>query len=921
MVPFLVAGLTTGSIFALAAVGLVLTYKTSGIFNFAHGALASTSAFLFYFLHVQHGMPWPLAAALCVGAGGPALGFILERVARRLATATLTMKVLGTVGVLLAIQGSLDLVYPPGTYRAVPQFLPVNSSFDITGTPVEAYRVIIFAIALIAVFVLTVFLRWSRTGLAMRAVVDDPQLLDVTGTSPVRVRRFAWFIGASTAAASGVLLAPLLPLDATTMTFLVVTAFGAAAIGAFRNLPLTYLGGLAIGVGQALLQRYFISSTGLTGGLSASLPFLVLFVLLLVAPRLRRPSTATFLQRTRASSWRPPWTVQLFGVFCLLAVLAAVPQFGELHIADWTRFLAYTILFLSLGLLVRMSGQVSLAHISFMAIGVAAFSHLAVDHHWPWFAAVIMAGLIAAPIGALLAIPAVRFPGLYLALATLGFGILLQQMFYSQSYMFGTLGLGIPVPRPDLSWLDLNSDNGYYYLVLAITVVVAVLVVMINRSRLGRLLRAMADSPAGLGACGASINVSRVLVFCLSASLAAIAGVLDGGSLSIVGGSGYQPLVSLQLFALIMLTVGQAPWYAVAAAAGQILAPAYISSSVTVTYALTTLFGVGAILFSVSPVSSRELPPAVRRAIERLAPGCGLRRWGRPLRSAAPAAAGSGSPGSDTATAASSAGRGLRVAELSVRYGGVLAADEVSLFAEAGKITGLIGPNGAGKTTVFNACSGLVRPRSGTVQLNQRSLDRLGPPARARRGLGRTFQQMELFDSLSARENVALGCEGGYAGWNPVSHLIAHRSQRDEGLRRTAWAIELCAISGFAEEPVGTLSTGQRRLVELARCAAGRFHVLLLDEPSSGLDRIETERFGEILTRIVAERRVGILLIEHDMALVNRICDYIYVIDFGKAIFQGTVREVGASAVVRAAYLGDEGSAPLREVEADVVQE
>jgi ABC-type branched-subunit amino acid transport system ATPase component/branched-subunit amino acid ABC-type transport system permease component len=921
MLPFIVAGLTTGSIFALAAVGLVLTYKTSGIFNFAHGALASASAFLFYFLHVQHGVAWPLAAALCVGAGGPVLGFILERVARRLAAATLTMKVLGTVGILLAIQGGLELLYPPGTSRAVPQFLPVNSSFDIAGTPVGAYRVIIFAIVLIAVFVLTAFLRWSRTGLAMRAVVDDPQLLDVTGTSPVRVRRFAWFIGASTAAASGVLLAPLLPLDATTMTFLVVTAFGAAAIGAFRNLPLTYLGGLAIGVGQALLQKYFISSTGLTGGLSASLPFLVLFVLLLVAPRLRRPSPATFLQRTRASSWRPPWTVQLFGIVCLLAVLAAVPQFGELHIADWTSFLAYTILFLSLGLLVRMSGQVSLAHISFMAIGVAAFSHLAADHHWPWLAAVIVAGLIAAPIGALLAIPAIRFPGLYLALATLGFGILLQQMFYSQSYMFGALGLGIPVPRPHLSWLDLDSDKGYYYLVLAITVVVAVLVVMINRSRLGRLLRAMADSPAGLGACGASINVSRVLVFCLSASLAAIAGVLDGGSLGIVGGSSYQPLVSLQLFALIMLTVGQAPWYAVAAAAAQILAPAYISASVTVSYALTALFGVGAILFSVSPASSRELPPPVRRAIDRLVPSRGLRRWGRPIRSAAPADAASDSRSSDAAAAASFAGPGLRVAELSVWYGGVLAADEVSLVAEAGKITGLIGPNGAGKTTVFNACSGLIRPSSGTMQLDQRSLGRLGPPARARRGLGRTFQQMELFDSLSARENVALGCEGGYAGWNPVNHLFTRRSQRDEVRQRTAWAIELCAISGFADEPVGALSTGQRRLVELARCAAGRFHVLLLDEPSSGLDRVETERFGEILTRVVAERRAGILLIEHDMALVNRICDYIYVIDFGKPIFQGTAGEVGASVAVRAAYLGDEDSAAMRAAEADVVQE
>jgi ABC-type branched-subunit amino acid transport system ATPase component len=249
-----------------------------------------------------------------------------------------------------------------------------------------------------------------------------------------------------------------------------------------------------------------------------------------------------------------------------------------------------------------------------------------------------------------------------------------------------------------------------------------------------------------------------------------------------------------------------------------------------------------------------------------------------------------------------------------------MAADKVSLAVDAGKITGLIGPNGAGKTTVFNACSGLVHPSAGTVLLDQRSLRRLGPPARARRGLGRTFQQMELFDSLTARENVALGREGGYAGWNPIDHLISRGSQRNEVAERTAQAIELCAISGFADKPAGALSTGQRRLVELARCVAGPFHVLLLDEPSSGLDRVETERFGEILTRVVAERQVGILLIEHDMALVNRICDYIYVIDFGKPIYQGTASEVGASAVVRAAYLGDDDSAAIREIEAEVLQ-
>jgi ABC-type branched-subunit amino acid transport system ATPase component len=178
---------------------------------------------------------------------------------------------------------------------------------------------------------------------------------------------------------------------------------------------------------------------------------------------------------------------------------------------------------------------------------------------------------------------------------------------------------------------------------------------------------------------------------------------------------------------------------------------------------------------------------------------------------------------------------------------------------------------------------------------------------------------MELFDSLSARDNVALGCEGGYAGWNPLSHLVARQSQRIEVRQRTSESIELCGIGGFANELAGTLSTGQRRLVELGRCVAGRFNLLLLDEPSSGLDRNETERFGDILTRIVAERNVGVLLIEHDMALVNRVCDYIYVLDFGKQIFQGTSHEVGASSVVRAAYLGGEGGTTIPGFETEGV--
>jgi ABC-type branched-subunit amino acid transport system ATPase component/branched-subunit amino acid ABC-type transport system permease component len=906
VLPYIFAGLTTGSIFALAGVGLVLTYKTSGIFNFAHGAQASISAFLFYYLHTQHGMAWPLTAAICVFVVGPIIGLALELVAGRLPSATLPTRVLATVGILLVIQGALELLYHPGPDREIRQYLPTKT-WTVDGTPIELFRVIIFAIALVAVAVLTVFLRYSRTGLAMRAVVDNSELLDVVGISPVRTRRFAWLIGSTMAAGSGVLLAPLLPLDATTLTFLVITAFGAAAIGGFTNLPMTYLGGLAIGVGQALLQKYFFSSTGLTAGLSASLPFLILFVLLLVAPRLRRPSAIGAKIRT-GEMWRPPGIVRMGGAAILVLVLVLVPQFAGIHLADWTRFLAYTILFLSLGLLVRMSGQVSLGHVSFMAVGVVAFAHVVNGHHWPWLLALLFAGAVAAPIGALLAIPAIRFPGLYLALATLGFGILLQQMFYNEGFMFGGLGIGVNVRRPQIGGLNLTSDRSYYYVVLAITVLIGLLVAGINSSRLGRLLRAMTDSPAGLSASGASINVSRVLVFCISASLAAVAGVLDAGTLGVVGGDGYQPILSVQLFALIMLTLGGVPWYAVTAAAGQILIPAYISSNATVGYALTLIFGASAVLYAVTPPSSRRLPRRVRRLIDR------LDRTTAATDSSAPPGDASAEPPAVVPT-----GAGLLVERITVGFGGHLAVDDISISAPAGKIVGLIGPNGAGKTTTFNACSGLVRPTSGHILLDGRAIDRLGPPLRARRGLGRTFQQMELFDTLTTQENVALGCESSYAGWNPLDHLFSWPRQRAHVRRRTEEAMELCGISDIAGTATGSLSTGQRRLVELARCVAGPFHVLLLDEPSSGLDHVETERFGAILSKVVEMRRVGILLIEHDMTLVNSLCAWIYVIDFGKPIFEGTVAEVARSALVRAAYLGEDDGLALSERDTDSV--
>ncbi len=246
----------------------------------------------------------------------------------------------------------------------------------------------------------------------------------------------------------------------------------------------------------------------------------------------------------------------------------------------------------------------------------------------------------------------------------------------------------------------------------------------------------------------------------------------------------------------------------------------------------------------------------------------------------------------------------LAVDDLSVRFGGLVAVDQISLNAPHGAITGLIGPNGAGKTTTFNACTGFVKATTGSVRLGEDSLVHHGPAVRAKMGLGRTFQRMELWNNMTVRENVALGPECYYSGLRPWGQVMGARWQRASIAERTTHAVELCGIAPLMDRAVGDLSTGQRRTVELARAMATPFRFLLLDEPSSGLDAHESERFGEILTQLVDETGLGILLVEHDMALVSAICRYVYVLDFGRMIFQGTMAEAMSSEIVRDAYLG-----------------
>jgi ABC-type branched-subunit amino acid transport system ATPase component/branched-subunit amino acid ABC-type transport system permease component len=895
LLPFIISGLVTGAVYGLAGTGLVLTYKTSGIFNFGYGAMATAAAYFYYWLNVVKGYGWVTSALLAIVVAGVVMGYVMELIARGLSRQTTTMQIVGTVGLIVLAQGLVSIKFGPDPL-VVAQFIPHGGeTFEVLNTQVTYAQLTITVVAVLAVAAMYAMFRFTRVGLAMRAVVDDPELLDTKGTNPINIRRFAWFIGSVFAALSGVLLAPIVGLEPIALTFLVVQAFGAAAVGRFTNIPLTLLGGLAIGVAASLSTKYVLDVHWLTG-FGPSVPFLVLFIALLATPRrkLVRPSQ---LQTRPMVRWRAPIAVQGAGAVVVLAVLLMVPTFAGDKLPFWSTSLSRVILFLSLGLLVRTSGQVSLCQVAFAAIGTVAFSQLAVGANFPWILALLVGALVAVPIGAVLAIPAIRLSGLFLALATFGFGILVEQMFYGRSFMFTQSTAGRAMPRPSFA----DGDKSFYYVILAFVVACALLIVLIHRIRLGRMLRGMADSPLAVSILGLSINVTKTLVFCISAYLAAVAGILYGCSLTVASASDsyYSSFTSLTLVAILILAPFGEPWYALVAGLTGLI-PAYLTGS-QVPYWLNAAFGFLAIIIAING-GPQPVPVAVQRAIDRIA----RRGQSRPSTTdARDATALAVRPKPDPTVP------GLEAIGLVVRFGGLEAVRNVNLRAPFGQITGLIGPNGAGKTTMFNACGGLNRPSRGTIHLRGDDISALSPAARGRRGLGRTFQMMELCDTLSVGENVALGREAALAGAGVVSQIAA--SSEDERTVRQAAdaAMALCGISELVDVQAGLLSTGQRRLVELARCIAGDFDLLLLDEPSSGLDKDETAKFAAVITRVVAERGTGILLVEHDMSLVMDVCQYIYVLDFGELLFEGPPAEVARSSLVQAAYLGSSSELPV----------
>ncbi len=593
--PFLVIGLATGSVYAIAAMGLTVTYTTSGVFNFAHGAVGMIATFIFYSLRVDAGLPTALALAIAVLGVGPAIGIVIDRVLlRRLQGATAATYVVVSLGLLVALQGLAIWIYGPATRSLAPIF--PHSTFRLPGVNVGWDQVILVAIAAGAGLGLAAFFRFSRLGIQTRAVVDDPGLTELEGLDAGLITTFSWMLGCSFAALAGVLLAPLLGVDAVLLTLLAIQVFGAAVIGRLTSLPLTYLGAMVIGLGQALATKLVTGHRSLAG-LPTSLPFIILFAVLVLSPRgffqeVVRAKAATVRTGRRAVGRTFPWPVLL----ALVAVALVIPsRLNGAQLLTATSTLGFVLVFVSLSLLVGLSRQVSLCHATFVVFGATTLAHLR-NMGVPYLPALLLSALIMVPVGAVVAIPAIRLSGLFLALATFGFGILAQNLLFLTKYAFGASSV-VRLPRPVVFGVDLAGDRSYYYFVLLLVVVGVAAVETIRVTRLGRVLRALADSPTATESLGINPTAARVIVFCVGAFLAAVAGGLLGTLTQVVNTSTFDFFQSL-VWVTVLVTTGAATL------GGSVLASLLLVTAPTVFTGATFIelqpvfFGVAAILLA-----------------------------------------------------------------------------------------------------------------------------------------------------------------------------------------------------------------------------------------------------------------------------------------------------------------------------------
>ncbi len=565
---YTILGLVTGAVYGIAASGLVLTYTTSGIFNFAQGAMAMLAAFTYWQFRYGWNWPAPLALFAVIAVLAPLLGMVLYvGIMRGLRETADVTKIVVTIGIMLGLIALAQWIWNPGVPRTDDLFFGNAAKFKFLGVYVTDHEAIALGCGVLIAVGIRLLFSSTRTGVAMRAVVDNPALLRLNGGRPERLAAFSWALGGALAALAGILITPISggTLDVHVLTLLVLDSIAAAMFGRLRSIWRTFGGALVLGLAATYVLGYFPSSWSWASDFRIALPMIVLFVVLLVLPqdRLRGATLLRTRERFTVPTMRSAVT---WGVILVLVVLALEQVMGTNDMSALTVGITSAIIALSLTLLTGYAGEINLAPVSFGAIATIIVFHLGLSGTgltqritlWGLLLGVAVTALV----GGLIALPALRLRGLYLALATLAFGVFVSDMiladiaphilpiFHLHFSIFPNGALQIPPPK--LGPIDLSSTKTFLTTSVCIFVLIGIGLVALRRSSYGRRLTAMKDSPAAAATLGQNLVKLKLSVFMISAAIAGLGGVLLSAASVSVTANSYIIFISL---ALVMLTV------------------------------------------------------------------------------------------------------------------------------------------------------------------------------------------------------------------------------------------------------------------------------------------------------------------------------------------------------------------------------
>jgi branched-chain amino acid transport system permease protein len=615
---YAIAGLVLGGIYAIAASGLVITYVSAGILNFGFGALAWFIARFYYYLHVQEGWGIAPAAVVSIVIVAPALGVFLYAVLfRHLRMSSPLIKVVATIGLGVTVPPIATLLFGNKTILRAPGLAPEPvRTFHVAGVAVTMDQLIVYACVLATVAIGGLLLRYTDIGLRVRAMVDSEAMTGLCGTNPGRVAVGVWAVSIFFAGLAGVLAAPIIGLDPGDYTLLIAAAFAAVIAAKLRSLPIAVTVGLLMGIAGAMVQRFLPANSSFTAAVLPSIPFafIVVFLLFHLArsgrvaeaasvggplDRAIRPhggtqqSTALGLsaQRGLGDNWLAP-VIMVAAVAILPLVLHGfwVGLVGEA--------MCFAVIFLSYTLVTGEGGMIWLCQITFAGVGGITAAQLATRHGWPILAGILAGGLVAAAMGTVIGLLTIRLGNLYVALVTLTFGLLMENLVFSRNVFF-QFGVGVNLGRPSFA----QSDRAFSYLMLGVACVISLLIVNLRRSTTGLGVNAVRWSEPASRTLGLSVLQMKVLLSAIAAFVAAIGGGFLASYSKVALPANYATLAGLVWLAILVTTGVRSNPAAMLAGLTFTFIPAIFLTYVPVRWGTIppALFGLGAIFVAQNP--------------------------------------------------------------------------------------------------------------------------------------------------------------------------------------------------------------------------------------------------------------------------------------------------------------------------------